>query len=149
MRADDLGELVERFSRGRLSATDLIRIVGAGLRGAGHAIADEAVRAMQADNGAAGFATIVAELLTATFGAAPKARRETLDRRSGRAERISLGPVMAAGFGLLRLSPKTFWSMTPRELERAMSVLAPASRAAHRDGASLPISCGRFRTRFA
>ncbi len=23
---------------------------------------------------------------------------------------------MAAGFGLLRLSPETFWSMTPREL---------------------------------
>lgn len=37
---------------------------------------------------------------------------------------------MAAGFGLLRLSPRTFWSMTPRELERAMSVLAPASRSA-------------------
>lgn len=37
---------------------------------------------------------------------------------------------MAAGFGLLRLSPKTFWSMTPRELERALSVLAPTPRAA-------------------
>ncbi len=33
---------------------------------------------------------------------------------------------MAAGFGLLRLSPKNFWSMTPREFERAMSVLRPA-----------------------
>lgn len=30
---------------------------------------------------------------------------------------------MAAGFGLLRLSPKDFWSMTPHEMERAMSVL--------------------------
>jgi uncharacterized phage protein (TIGR02216 family) len=30
--------------------------------------------------------------------------------------------VMAMGFGLLRLSPNDFWSMTPRELERAMSV---------------------------
>ena len=30
---------------------------------------------------------------------------------------------MAMGFGLLRLSPKAFWSMTPREMERAMSVL--------------------------
>lgn len=30
---------------------------------------------------------------------------------------------MAAGFGLLRLSPGAFWSMTPRELERAMSTL--------------------------
>jgi uncharacterized phage protein (TIGR02216 family) len=29
--------------------------------------------------------------------------------------------VMAVGFGLLRLSPKDFWAMTPREFERAMS----------------------------
>lgn len=28
---------------------------------------------------------------------------------------------MAVGFGLLRLSPKDFWAMTPREFERAMS----------------------------
>ena len=33
---------------------------------------------------------------------------------------------MAAAFGLLRLSPKEFWSMTPREMERAMSVLPGA-----------------------
>jgi uncharacterized phage protein (TIGR02216 family) len=26
---------------------------------------------------------------------------------------------MAVGFGLLRLSPKTFWAMTPIEFERA------------------------------
>ena len=64
---------MERFSHGRLSAVDLIRIIGAGLRGAGHAIADEDVGAMQVDNGAAGFATIVADLLTATLGAAPTA----------------------------------------------------------------------------
>lgn len=32
--------------------------------------------------------------------------------------------VMAAGLGLLRLSPAAFWAMTPREMERAMSVLA-------------------------
>lgn len=29
---------------------------------------------------------------------------------------------MAIGFGLLRLSPKAFWAMTPVEFERAMSV---------------------------
>lgn len=33
---------------------------------------------------------------------------------------------MAAAFGLLRLSPGDFWSMTPREMERAMSVLPGA-----------------------
>lgn len=35
---------------------------------------------------------------------------------------------MAAAFGLLRLSPKTFWSMTPREMARAMSVLRQDAR---------------------
>lgn len=68
--ADDLGALVERFSRGRLSALDMIRIVGAGLRGGGHDIADHEVGRLQAAGGVAGFAAIVAELLTATFGTA-------------------------------------------------------------------------------
>lgn len=33
---------------------------------------------------------------------------------------------MATGFGLLRLSSRDFWAMTPRELERAMSVIETA-----------------------
>ena len=32
---------------------------------------------------------------------------------------------MAFGFGRLRLSPKHFWSMTPRELAAAMRASAP------------------------
>ena len=36
--ADDLAALTERFARGRMSARDLIRIIAAGLRGAGHAL---------------------------------------------------------------------------------------------------------------
>ncbi len=32
---------------------------------------------------------------------------------------------MAAGFGLLRLSPEAFWKMTPIEFERAMRVVRP------------------------
>lgn len=68
--ADDLGALVERFSRGRLSALDMIRIIGAGLRGAGQDIADDDVRMMQAASGVTGFAAIVSDLLTTTFGTA-------------------------------------------------------------------------------
>ncbi len=30
---------------------------------------------------------------------------------------------MAIGFGLLRLSPDVFWTMTPREFERAASAM--------------------------
>ncbi len=35
---------------------------------------------------------------------------------------------MAAGLGLLRLEPRAFWAMTPRELAAA---LGPALRAPH------------------
>lgn len=66
--ADDLGALVERFSAGRLTSRDMLRILTAGLRGGGHAVTEEDVAGMQADGGAAGFARIVSELLTATFG---------------------------------------------------------------------------------
>ncbi len=59
--------LAERFKTGRLSARDAQRIIGAGLRGAGHEILDEAVGRMQAEGGAAGFVDIVARLLSATF----------------------------------------------------------------------------------
>lgn len=35
---------------------------------------------------------------------------------------------MAAGFGLLRLSPAVFWSLTPKELEAALrGILAPVA----------------------
>jgi Phage tail tube protein, GTA-gp10 len=63
----DMLALAERFEKGRFSATDAMRIIGAGLRGAGHGIPDEAVAAMKADGGAAGFVDIVARLLRATF----------------------------------------------------------------------------------
>lgn len=66
---DDLGALARRFSAGSLSARDLMRIVGAGLRGGGMAVGDDEVAAMKAEGGVAGFAAIVAELLTVTFGA--------------------------------------------------------------------------------
>ncbi|PWK75740.1 putative phage protein (TIGR02216 family) [Aminobacter sp. AP02] len=33
---------------------------------------------------------------------------------------------MAAGFGLLRLSPRDFWAMTPREFEKAVSYFGSA-----------------------
>jgi len=67
--AQDLTALVERFSSGRLSALDLIRIIAAGLRGAGETVSDDEVGSMHAEGGAAGYARIASELLAATFGA--------------------------------------------------------------------------------
>jgi len=68
--AEDLAALVARFAGGSLSARDMIRLVGAGLRGAGATVSDDEVAAMQTDDGIAGFARIVADLLGATFGRA-------------------------------------------------------------------------------
>jgi hypothetical protein len=64
---EDMVALAMRFEKGRIAARDAMRIVGAGLRGAGYEIGDETVALMQAEGGAAGFVDIVARLLSATF----------------------------------------------------------------------------------
>jgi hypothetical protein len=64
---EDLLSLAQRFEPGRIAASDAIRVIGAGLRGAGHAVSDEEVAAMRCEAGAAGYVAIVARLLAATF----------------------------------------------------------------------------------
>jgi hypothetical protein len=71
---EDMLALANRFAKGRLSARDAIRVLGAGLRGAGQDISDGDVARLQAEDGAAGFVDVVARLLTATFGAGQSAR---------------------------------------------------------------------------
>jgi len=68
--ADDLVALTERFGSGRLKARDLTRIIAAGLRGAGEAVSDETVAAMEVDGGAQAYLRIAAELIAVTFGEA-------------------------------------------------------------------------------
>jgi hypothetical protein len=87
---EDMLALAARFETGRLKASDCVRIIGAGLRGAGYELADEAVADMQADGGAAGFVGIVAALLNATFGSPtapvePVRTQSTPPLREGRA----------------------------------------------------------------
>jgi hypothetical protein len=67
--AGDLLSLATRFEAGKLSAADAVRVLGAGLRGAGNDVDDAAVARMRAEGGAPGYVAIVAELLGATFGA--------------------------------------------------------------------------------
>ena len=66
--ADDLTALAERFASGRLSARDLVRIIGAGLRGAGETISDDEVAQLSVEGGAPGYVRIASALLVATFG---------------------------------------------------------------------------------
>ena len=67
-KASDMSALVERFASGTLSARDAVKIIGAGLRGAGNTIDDDQVARMSANGGASGFAAIVTDLLLVTFG---------------------------------------------------------------------------------
>lgn len=68
---EDMLALATRFEKGRISARDCVRIIGAGLRGAGHEVGNDAVARMAGEGGAAGFVEIVARLLNATFAGPP------------------------------------------------------------------------------
>ena len=67
---EDMIAIAERFEKGRIGATDAIRVIGAGLRGAGNAIGNDEVAGLTVAGGAPGYLAIVARLLTATFAPA-------------------------------------------------------------------------------
>lgn len=67
--AEDIVALAERFASGRLRSRDIVRIIAAGLRGAGEAVTDDAVARMSVPGGAPGYVRIAAALIEATFGA--------------------------------------------------------------------------------
>jgi hypothetical protein len=64
---DSLPALGERFASGRLSARDVARILGAGLRGAGATIDDREVAELGFDGGLNGAIRAAIALLDATF----------------------------------------------------------------------------------
>jgi len=66
---DDMLAVAERFEAGRIAAADAIKMIGAGLRGAGYEIDNDTVASMRVDGGAAGVVDIVARLLAVTFTA--------------------------------------------------------------------------------
>lgn len=66
--ADDLAALAERFGAGRMKARDLVRIIAAGLRGAGETVSDDEVAAMTTAGGVTAYVRIAADLIAATFG---------------------------------------------------------------------------------
>jgi hypothetical protein len=65
---DSLPALGERFVGGRLSAQDITRILGAGLRGAGSSVSDIQVAGLAFDGGLNGAIQAAIALLDATFG---------------------------------------------------------------------------------
>jgi hypothetical protein len=70
LRAGDLAGLAERFGAGRLATRDLIALLGAALRGGGHAIDDEGVARLPLAGGLDALAEALGEALAAAFGEA-------------------------------------------------------------------------------
>ena len=64
---EDMIAIAERFESGRIKASDAIKVIGAGLRGAGATLTNDDEARLSVAGGAAGFLRIVADLLKATF----------------------------------------------------------------------------------
>ena len=79
----DMLALAARFEKGRLSARDCVKIIAAGLRGAGCAVTDDEVSVMRVDGGAADYVDIVARLLNATFGGDDQQEEDAPKREAG------------------------------------------------------------------
>jgi hypothetical protein len=77
--AADLGAVAERFGTGRLSSADLLAVLGAGLRGGGTPMSPDEVAALPLTDGLEPVVRAVADLLVATFGAAPANPRDPQD----------------------------------------------------------------------
>ncbi|MCJ2081383.1 gene transfer agent family protein [Methylobacterium sp. J-090] len=69
--ARDLTGLSERFAGGHLATRDLIALLGAALRGGGHALADSDVAALPLAGGLEPIAAALGEALASAFGEAP------------------------------------------------------------------------------
>jgi len=79
---DDLVALAGRLGSGKLSALEIAKIIGCGLRGAGEQVTDSEVATMRVGGGAAGFARIAVELIRATFGTDHTEEREVQNPQS-------------------------------------------------------------------
>ena len=79
---ESLPALAARFGEGRLSSRDLVAILGAALRGGGHAVSDDEVAMLPLDGGIEAVAEAVADALRLAFGEGapnpppPQARRQ-------------------------------------------------------------------------
>ncbi|GLS46611.1 gene transfer agent family protein [Methylobacterium brachythecii] len=81
-QAGDVVGLAERFSSGRLSAHDVITLLGAALRGGGHDLDDAAVARLPLAGDFSAVATALGEALFAAFGEADAPPDPRVPRRA-------------------------------------------------------------------
>ncbi|SFS77922.1 gene transfer agent family protein [Methylobacterium sp. yr668] len=71
LQAGDLAGLAARFADGRVSARDLIALLGVALRGGGHDLDDATVARLPLAGGLDAVSAALGEVLAAAFGEAP------------------------------------------------------------------------------
>lgn len=71
LEVKNLGELSEKFSNGNLSASDILKVIRAGLSGGGYTLTTDEVADMRVEGGISGYVEIAARLLQATFSPNP------------------------------------------------------------------------------
>jgi hypothetical protein len=71
--AANLSDLVDKIASGNPGSTQLIAIIGAGLRGGGHEVSNSEIAAWQFSGGLVGMVKIVGDLIAATFGGSASA----------------------------------------------------------------------------
>lgn len=71
LQAGDLAGLAARFAGGRVSARDLIVLLGVALRGGGHDLDDAAVARLPLAGGLDAVSTALGDVLAVAFGEAP------------------------------------------------------------------------------
>ncbi|KZL20981.1 hypothetical protein PsAD2_00973 [Pseudovibrio axinellae] len=89
LACNTLQDLTERFSSGQLSATDIIKVLGAGLRGGGLLIEDEEVAAFSHVGGIAALVQVVGDLLVATFSPQQASTQAPLKKAASHPQKAS------------------------------------------------------------
>ena len=80
--ASDLVGLARRFEEGLVSARDVVKLIGCGLRGGGHALSDAEVAALSISGGLAGYIDVATRLIAATFGPFSEGRGAPTQKRA-------------------------------------------------------------------
>lgn len=81
LEVDDLAGLAARFAGGRVSARDLIALLGVALRGGGQALDDAAVAGLPLAGGLDAVSAALGDVLVAAFGEAPGSENPPARRR--------------------------------------------------------------------
>lgn len=83
MALGNIGELAQRFADGNVKSADLIRILGAALRGGGHTITDLDAASMRCNGGAVALTNALVQVLRYAFDPSANEGKEAMSEGAG------------------------------------------------------------------